>query len=1072
MIKVKINSQKKGRDLEIILQELMKKVLKEWGFTPIEIRIQTSGYQFGKDQISRWVGELDGTTYEFSWSIESKNRGQVGKIDVIPNSELSAKYGQIVISSTHVLLDTWCVFSPFGKLENHFYEQVRAANENGSQAFSIMLWTSEQQIEDLIACFPLIYKEIYKQKPIITKKVRKETLEHWKEQIIIYTKLGKNFRETLRQSTKGVVVISDKSVEDVADSVAKRVKKELHDAIIHNSTQPSPAVPSFSEDRANIAIEKAKIKEQIEEAKVFLDRGDFPEAVLRFSTILPEVENKDGFGDELARVYNNIGVAYNAQGKIDESLKYFHKAVSKKPDFLIAQTNIANAYISKAIDLPKDKAQGELKKAEEILKSLWDKVLETKEARVLHAYLRLMELQHSPEEVLKFVNDHEKDELGTISKTNCALSFYIASIFLSRYELDKASQYSEIALKLDEDVETLTLHGRVLLAKSLKDDVLPQSQSYEDIAPQFGKTENLENALKDFDKAVSVALVEKNKLFFADAVQLVRLTRTWLNRKDELNLPKERELEIPQNNMVDAVEAFRNRDFEISFDLLQKMPEYLQLPPSEIHRFARAFLYNGAVEIARKLLLQVEQVFLDKKIFTYWIDRSMVEVLLQDKNQAILSANRAIEFADKPDKKQVAYSHAGAVLLRYASEDGGDRSLDVALRFDQEFPELGVLTRINFEKEKEKLIKMFQDRRNWVEDIQKKYKENPIPSYYLEKIFKRPFIAVWSGRDPLMPIEYTITSEEFHRELKENYSKGKVFVFDYIALLTVSKLNLLQGLEKFFPRIQITFSLFQKIQEELLQQENPDLRRLWEFIRRSKTIEIVKTVPVIELRGEKIHEIFEEWVIDTLRLAKQPNYVFITDDLRFYRFSKSQDIIPINTWYIVQQSLNSGLMDRVMYSKAIGSLAECFYTFVGFNGDDLYQILADDDFKKTIRVYHLIQQVFLPGSNPKSFTQVFVHFMSKLWRSGALSEGKVLWLSYLTNIFTDIAIHIVKSGEPEKTLGEIASDFGMMWNVALSSGRKDDLLILQRDLDKILENQSYSQIKKEIEERIKEILKK
>ena len=62
MIKVKINSQKKGRDLEIILQELMKKVLKEWGFTPIEIRIQTSGYQFGKDQISRWVGELDGTT--------------------------------------------------------------------------------------------------------------------------------------------------------------------------------------------------------------------------------------------------------------------------------------------------------------------------------------------------------------------------------------------------------------------------------------------------------------------------------------------------------------------------------------------------------------------------------------------------------------------------------------------------------------------------------------------------------------------------------------------------------------------------------------------------------------------------------------------------------------------------------------------------------------------------------------------------------------------------------------------------------------------------------------------------
>ena len=86
-----------------------------------------------------------------------------------------------------------------------------------------------------------------------------------------------------------------------------------------------------------------------------------------------------------------------------------------------------------------------------------------------------------------------------------------------------------------------------------------------------------------------------------------------------------------------------------------------------------------------------------------------------------------------------------------------------------------------------------------------------------------------------------------------------------------------------------------------------------------------------------------------------------------------------------------------MYSLGLGDLAERSYIFISFNGDNLFDIVMKDKSKITYRTYHLVNQAFLPYSEIKTFTLVFVRFIYLLWKTGSLPEDKVNWLKFLSN---------------------------------------------------------------------------
>jgi hypothetical protein len=163
---------------------------------------------------------------------------------------------------------------------------------------------------------------------------------------------------------------------------------------------------------------------------------------------------------------------------------------------------------------------------------------------------------------------------------------------------------------------------------------------------------------------------------------------------------------------------------------------------------------------------------------------------------------------------------------------------------------------------------------------------------------------------------------------------------------------------------------------------------------------------------------------------------------------------------MLRHLLEKKWIDQKMYSTSIGDLAERFYIYLPFSGDDLYQIVMEDKTKITLRSYHLVNQMLLPGFNAASFTKVFARFIFLLWRTGSLVEDKVNWLGFITKTIIEF---IDKLCEVKGTsdIENIAPDLYMIWDIALHSpDNKKEIQLLEKKLDEFI-NRPYLQNFKE-----------
>lgn len=1068
--------QKKGKLLEEILEELINELLKEWHYQKEFVRTQTSGSQFGKDNVSRWIKPKTHTEDElvFEWSFEAKNYGTITAKDVISRTEIRSKVFDILDST--IPLDVWCIFSPFGTVDNTFFQTIHSKRAAQRLPFKIALWTRDHDIESLISCFPTIYKKLYGKESQLDPNERKAILQAWKNKVEKATIDGQILRKGVFPQRQKVQV---ENVEEITKNVVEGIRSEIKRSIT-DTTSSKDVSTSYSQ------IEKNETDEEIDLALSYLKKGEIEQAKERFFLILGKVQGRADLNHQLARVYNNIGVAFNVEKKTDDAIEYFKKAIATENDFIKAQTNLASGYLLKVEEIrdliEKEQDQTEkknleeqlnknLEKAKAIIVPLWENFEKTNDPIVLQKYMHLLRVELGIGKVAEFIEKQVKKDQGRkIFNSNGTLAFIAGETYLASYKPDEALHYANLACKLDPDVETLVLRGRVRIALALKDDTDRAHEDYKEITPPFTKKGNLKKAQADFDAALEVAIKKEQKFWYSELGYFLRLTSIWLGDTDYRgNQPSNLESDKSAlgQEFLKVIQLFRSGDIELSYPALKALPQFDSLPYEEIFRYARVYLNNGFPEIALDLFKRIEDQSIARGDYFYWFDMSLIYVLLGYKNQAIMAASRAKELA-KGNGRRLAFSHFGAVLSRYADEEGGDRLLENAFEFKNEFPELDIIKSFDYNKEKEKIIKTINDRAEWVKNIKEIFRSQPIPSYYLEKIFKKPYIDVWRGRDPELNIDYTVNNEEVMAELENNFTKGKVFVFDYVSLLTMSKLNLLNDLEAFFPEMQISFSLFQKIQEELAQVEDPTLRRLWEFLRKTKAIKKVKRIPNRHLVNDRSEDIFDSWLIEEIKLAKSSKAVMVTDDFRMLRYLKSESVYSVNTWLILQKAQKNGILDSRMYSRALGELASCFYLFISFNGDDLYLIAADDNFKLKPRTYHLINQIFLPGTYYKSFSEVFVKFIWNLWKAGAISEDKVFWLGYLSDILGELVEkNLMASPEEKQAVFATSSDFGAMWSIAIKEGNEEDIAALEAAFPNMLLRPIFSKAKLRLQERLR-----
>lgn len=88
----------------------------------------------------------------------------------------------------------------------------------------------------------------------------------------------------------------------------------------------------------------ASATELFELGAVMLRRKVYP-AATKF--LLQAIEKWDGDDQDLAQVYNALGVSYVREGKLDKGIAQFEKAVKLQPGYVTAWNNLGDAYEKK-----------------------------------------------------------------------------------------------------------------------------------------------------------------------------------------------------------------------------------------------------------------------------------------------------------------------------------------------------------------------------------------------------------------------------------------------------------------------------------------------------------------------------------------------------------------------------------------------------------------------------------------------------------------------------------------------------------------------------------------------------
>jgi hypothetical protein len=432
-------------------------------------------------------------------------------------------------------------------------------------------------------------------------------------------------------------------------------------------------------------------------------------------------------------------------------------------------------------------------------------------------------------------------------------------------------------------------------------------------------------------------------------------------------------------------------------------------------------------------------------------------------------------------------------MFHYTKSDDGEdsetsRFMDGMQDFQAQFPDERIIVPIQAIDPQGQLTdeikQVFTSAKERFEKVREVYQAGPFLIYHLEKIFGRGLADIVVNGDPSFPLFFTDVNEDFKKRIDGNFVSAKAFVFDYLSLLDLAKMGFLGYLEQLTQPIFVHELLFRKVQEELVSKEIHELRTLWDFLRKSKVVQIIRENSTYTFKNADTEKLFDSWLVETLGFAGAHGTVLVTDDVRLLSFAHSEDIPSTNATSFIGHWKENGVIDERMKSRSIGDLAERFYTFLSFTGEDLFEIILEDKAKVTARSYHLVREIFLPGSAPESFIGPFVRFTDLLWKTGVLAQEKVQWLRFISNTIIEIidkefialkseSLHNqFAANEAMERLKPLTTGLAMIWKIAINNGNADDLRETLVMADEVLSKEYLQKSKERIVEDIAKKLKK
>lgn len=830
----------------------------------------------------------------------------------------------------------------------------------------------------------------------------------------------------------------------------KKIKEKDKDEI---KIQSSPFLNIKSKTIEYVSLDKDRIVYEVDESVEMINAGNYEDAKSNLYKILGVIEDNEKYSDLVARAYNNLGVCYNRGekegGDYNKAEKYIKLAIEKNPSLNRARANLASVYINKG-------GKGNYKEAFEITRELWDEKKE-REPEFFEVFVWSIFFYRSHEEAVKWYENSE-DAHELVAKNEPCMNI-MTRVYMSVGDFNNAMSLVEMALKeAPNSAYNFHLKAKILMGRSQKDNIIP---SFFDIVPKFQDYKDIELALELLKKALEELEFEENKMLEAQIRIDIYLCSIWLRLAEEAEYREIREgisfvdLEpslMRQVEKQDVVIEIQKSNFELAYEKITNSPNWAETTYQEKINIAYIFMLRGAPEQSKNILNGIRTEAEEKRDVRFWIDMSMNEVLLGNKNLAFNAVEKAKSLSEGTNYEKNVLSHYNSIMLRYARSGEVDRLLKAYFDYDKKFPEDKIVVQKKAIDEKGELHKELKstilDRAEWYESVRQTFMSNNVPSYYLEKVYNKTYAEILSLPSyPEILIQLTLPYSQFEEELMDNLESSESFVFDYSSLLNLSKMNLLGHLSLFEKELYITDELFRKIQYELLIFEHEDLRNLWNFLRNSKEISIID-VNVPETKNNNLSDIFDKWFISSLQLANDKKGTFIVDDLHVLRFIKSKNIKGSNSYIALKYMLKEDWIDSKIYSTSIGDLAERNYVFLAFSGEDLLRIASEDEMEIKTRSYHLINQPIVHMSNSLSFANTFLQFILLIWDNGLLIEKKINWINVITRRIIEILDMLEQSGN-YSLASKVINVFEAIWIKAIKLSRMDEIELVEKSVKEL-----------------------
>ena len=833
----------------------------------------------------------------------------------------------------------------------------------------------------------------------------------------------KMYPEVIKTFFNGNITLILKDTEEIKESV-----KNLENVVEKIDKSVRTIKQKFA------SVDDSQIDTNMQKAKRYIDEGRFEDAK---QILLKKYEIIDNSSDpnKKKRLLNNLGICYiksNIQADVEKGIEYLKSALDLDPDFDQPKLNLIAHYTGKGIV---DKFSDVLDYAKE----LYDKSPDNLEyvGTLTYSYY----INNKISEAILLIKKLDK----TLFAQNENLCSAIALAYHAYDNLKKAEEVIESGLKnFSNSINLNHLKGINLMLKAERKGLKQRSI---DIVPYFTDLKTVEQAFECFQKAYELSLgtnwpedhqnlmrLNIQKCYIALRRGQSELAGDFqfdkLSSEINYNLLSEDEKHASFGAII-SLELQSNRNFEKAYTLFSEYSSSKPFHYKVVVDLAKKFFQYGSPEITIKMLKSVSNEARKGLNMDYWAFLSSSYALIGDKSSAIRVINEAKSDFITTDKDmyQKVLSQEGALAARYKDNSESDRLFKSMSELQAINPEGKVLVPIKAGDEEGNLSQEIKDFfANAQKDFEKKkelFLSNPMPNYWLERIFGRSFpeaIEVPQNNfDFQFYLPYNSLDESFTTGQDKIFNQNDKFVIDYSALLSFARsgqLGLLQALDKKI--IASEYLLFQ-IQTDLITYENTYLRDAWDFLRHNN----VKLFPLIDdagkQLGKKVRDTFSPWLIQEIEYCAKNMAPLLTDDLRLMSLLKSKpyEIESINSFIFFKESLATNLIEKKEYSRAIGHLADLFYHFLPFDAEDLLNIVSDDatqtrsntvawayfkdnpNMKVSRRTYFLLYQSKLPGAALNTFHGVCLAFLIKFLQLGFTVEDKLDWSLFLTNFFSD-----------------------------------------------------------------------